>query len=61
MGLNLEEIEFNEPKKRPIKKAKNKEIKLTFIVTQSGGRSLGKTSTIYIKSKTLLFFILPCR
>tara|TARA_B100000575_G_C22736967_1_gene441175 strand:- start:390 stop:530 length:141 start_codon:yes stop_codon:yes gene_type:complete len=46
MGLNLEEIEFNEPKKSPIKKAKNKEIKLTFIVTQSGGRSLGKTSTI---------------
>ena len=39
MGLNLEEIEFNEPKKSPIKKAKNKEIKLTFIVTQSGGEA----------------------
>ena len=46
IGLNLEEIELIDPKKRPIKKAKNSEIKLTLIVTHRGGRSLGKTSTI---------------
>tara|TARA_B100000579_G_C22784036_1_gene830882 strand:+ start:575 stop:715 length:141 start_codon:yes stop_codon:yes gene_type:complete len=46
MGFSLEKIEFKEPKKRPMKKARNKDMKLTLIVTHKGGRSLGKTSTI---------------
>tara|TARA_B100000609_G_scaffold189437_1_gene176455 strand:- start:852 stop:995 length:144 start_codon:yes stop_codon:yes gene_type:complete len=46
IGLYFEYIEFIVPRNKPIKKAKNKDIKLTLIVTHKGGRSLGKTSTM---------------
>jgi hypothetical protein len=39
-------MQFIDPKKRPIINARKREIKLTFNVTQRGGRSLGKTSAI---------------